>query len=308
MSFPCETCQTILKHKQSLIRHSKICKSKREQEEKDREKDREKEQVMVYTKLEKHEKVEKKLRDENKCLIQKVCDLKKELDSLKLELSTKMTEHKEELDNIIGHRYSTIYENEGLKKENALLKIQNAKHVEKLYNMASMPKVLNQNTVTTNNTKLNSQTINNVVQLQPFDLNDEKIKEQISITFSNLSNEKFEGYLKEGQQGMASAVFNEVFLHNGENNSYHTADSSRHIFEYKNTDGQIVKDNKAFKLSKLVHAQVINRTRDVTKKHLSKTNDYDLKNIINQRLTDISILPNDNKKFCNHLVKMIENN
>lgn len=314
-SFQCDKCFVILKHKQTLERHLKRCKTKKEDEEKRREE---------------NEKNEKKLREENTSLLKGMYDLKceiyslkevhilnletlkSEIEVLKKELLKKTNDHIEEMENITGHYLASKTDIEGLRKEteglrtiNSLLKIQNNKHIEKLYKMADTPKVLNQNTI--NNTKLNSSTVNNnVIQLQPFDLNDEKIEALFTSTFDNLSNEEFEGYMKGGQQGIASAVINEVFLKNGENTSYHTSDASRHIFEYKNRDGQVVKDNKAFRLSKLIHSKVIERTKDVTKKHLSETNDYDLKNLINQRLTDISTLPKDNKKFCNQLVKMIE--
>jgi hypothetical protein len=42
-------------------------------------------------------------------------------------------------------------------------------------------------------------------------------------------------------------------------------DASRLIFEYKNKDGQILKDNQATKLTQIVHDGVIVRTTEITK-------------------------------------------
>ena len=240
---------------------------------------------------------------------QKIISSKEEITFLKNKIETltkELKDAKEENENINGHYLAYRATTDGYIKENTLLKAQNNKHIDKLYSLATAPKssVINQNTIT--NTKNSSQTINNVIQLQPFDLNDEQTKNNILSAISDISDEKFEAYVKNGQQGIADAMFNEVFLVDGENNYYQTADTSRHIFEYKSTNGQIMKDKQAFKLLKVVHPKILDRTRSVTRKHLKETKDYDLTNIINQRLLDITILPKDNKKFCTQLTKITE--
>jgi hypothetical protein len=285
--FTCEKCLKILKHKQSLVKHlSSSCKvvlkERSEVLERQREADKCKEKKELLSKV---LLLSDQLKDKDKIHAQEIAVLKKEMDD--------MHSHYHELRVRVG-----VYS-----QENVLLRSQNATHLEKLYKLAETPSVINQHNVTT---KSDSKNIQNIIHLQPFDLSDEKTKTIIHDLLANISNEQFEHYLKGGQKGVAKAVYDAVLTKDGViNTSYHTSDASRHIFEFKSNDGQIVKDNKAYKLSKILHDGIINRTLEVTRKQLNETKDVYLTTLINERLVDIRILPQENNKFCTELARIM---
>ena len=131
---------------------------------------------------------------------------------------------------------------EKLKKENSILHdtiikleaenkiyLQDRELVQKL---AMQPK----NTTTTNN----DNRINNNFFDDP-----ERIKRMI--------NEKLnEDYVCDGQKGVAQFAYDTLLKDEDGNKNYICSDPSRHIFKFKNSDGNIEKDVKAIKLTNML--------------------------------------------------------
>jgi hypothetical protein len=282
MTFICNGCQKHLSQKQSLTRHQTTCKLVIRNIEYERN------QTNLQLSLSNIEVTNLKIKN-------------KEL--------TEELEQSNTLKNMYKIRSHTY------KKKFALLLAQNKEHMQKIYKLADKPQVVNQsnnqshNYVTNTNTttKIDSKSIHNTIHLQPFDLSDEKTKQAITTILSNMSEDQFQGYLKGGQKGFARAVHDLVLSKNGKLiNYYVTSDASRQVFEYKSIDGQIIKDTNATKLSRIVHNGLIDRTIETTRCLLNHTKDVFEMTLINNRLVEIRILPDENKKFCVELVKALE--
>jgi hypothetical protein len=298
MSVICKKCKKTLCSNYSLTRHVSICKVILLELESAHEKKFDKEKIKeLEEELKKSNQVIDTKNNEVQLLKQSV---KKLIDELK-QSNIQKNEFRDEV---------RVY-----KKEIDILHRQNVNHVEKLYMMAEKPQNIHQNHNHTENirqsyitnTKIDSKSIHNTIHLQPFDLSDEKTKQIITEALANMSEDQFQGYLKGGQKGFARAVHDLVLTKNGKLvNYYVTADASRQVFEYKSKDGQILKDTNASKLSKIVHNGLIDRTIETTRCLLNHTKDVFDMTLINNRLVEIRILPDENKKFCVELVKALE--
>ncbi len=302
MSVICKKCNKTLCSKHSLSRHVSTCKVILFELESGREKQ------LVEQKLKEMEEKIKEMEGKLKGTTLVIDAKDKEV----LVLKQKVKKSRDQL------KQSNIQKNEFrdevriYKKEIDILNGQNVKHVEKLYLMADKPRIIHQNhhhvdNSYITNTKIDSKSIHNTIHLQPFDLSDEKTKQAINESLSNMSEDQFQGYLKGGQKGFARAVHDLVLSTNGKLvNYYVTSDASRQVFEYKSIDGQIIKDTNATKLSKIVHNGLIDRTIETTRCLLNHTKDVFEMTLINNRLVEIRILPDENKKFCSELVKALE--
>jgi hypothetical protein len=291
MSFTCSKCNKKLLRKQTLERHEGTCKLFIQHKEKESER-------LITQEI---------INNLSTKLLSFEADLKNCQN--KVSMLTEELEQSNTLKNMYKIRSHTY------KKKFALLLAQNKEHMEKIYKLADKPHVINQsnnqsqNYVTNTNTttKIDSKSIHNTIHLQPFDLSDEKTKQAITTILSNMNEDQFQGYLKGGQKGFARAVHDLVLSKNGKLvNYYVTSDASRQVFEYKSIDGQIIKDTNATKLSKIVHNGLIDRTIETTRCMLNHTKDVFEMTLINNRLVEIRILPDENKKFCSELVKALE--
>jgi len=174
------------------------------------------------------------LKQENKLLKQEIINYKFEIDELK----------KENDDN----KQLQIENNEEIKKSQ--MRIVELEAVNKIYlqdrevvqKLAMQPKTTNTNN---NDTRIK---INNNF----FD-NPERMKQMI--------NEKLtKDYISEGQKGVAQFACNNLLKDENGNMNYICSDTSRHIFKFQNSEGNIEKDVKANKLTNmLIEAGISNK-------------------------------------------------
>ena len=216
--FKCDYCNKILSSKQYLESHIKKCEIIQEKEEfKCEYCDK-----IISTKqmLENHKNI---------CIIKK----DKEIKEIKEKLETKDNELKEK-DKII---IKLKLQNENYEKQKKEYKEQNKDLLDKLEKLAT--KAIDRPTSVVSNT-----TTNNSLNIST------------SMDFNNIDNIKniIENYLTinhivDGQKGIANFVRETMLLdHNGKL-KYICTDSSRNIFKYKDTNGEIKKDVEAKKLT-----------------------------------------------------------
>jgi hypothetical protein len=174
------------------------------------------------------------LKQENKLLKQEIINYKFEIDELK----------KENDDN----KQLQIENNEEIKKSQ--MRIVELEAVNKIYlqdrevvqKLAMQPKTTNTNN---NDTRIK---INNNF----FD-NPEIIKQMIDEKLTK-------DYISEGQKGVAQFACNNLLKDENGNMNYICSDTSRHIFKFQNSEGNIEKDVKANKLTNmLIEAGISNK-------------------------------------------------
>jgi hypothetical protein len=181
-----------------------------------------------------------------------------------------------EKDDIIGEMKNRILE---LEVEN---KIYSKDH-DLVKNLASQPK-------TTNNNKI--KVMNNF-----FD-NPEKVKQLVDEKLT-------QDHICDGQKGVAQFAINFLLKDDEGNINYFCTDSSRSIFKFQNSDGELEKDIKAIKLTNmLLDAGIKNKTGTLapilwTKK--DGTIDVDKFQIFSPSTNEIILMQSDNSVFRNEL-------
>jgi hypothetical protein len=146
------------------------------------------------------------------------------------------------------------------------------------------------NTNTTNN---NDNRINNNFFNDP-----ERIKQMI--------NEKLnEDYVCDGQKGVAQFAYDSLLKDEDGNKNYICSDPSRHIFKFKNSEGEIEKDVKAVKLTNmLIDAGISSKSCEVAQSLWTKEDGGIDSNKFQQygpSYLEISSMNLDNSVFRNKL-------
>jgi len=137
---------------------------------------------------------------------------------------------------------------EKLQTELAIYKQMSKSATECVEEIAKQPKIV-QNTQNIQNNKL--------MMMTPFDM-DEKTQEKIS----NLLEQHFgEDHFYDGQKGVARWAHQHLLKDDEGSLKYISTDPSRSVFKYKTSDGDIRKDLKAKKLSKMIGNSVKPITR-----------------------------------------------
>ena len=215
----------------------------------------------------------------------KICKLKKEHE---IEVEKKEEENKSNDINILKNRI-LLLENE--------LKIYKNLYEEKnnvVVDLAKEPK----NKTNHNNNKIN---VNNNSYFNYFDEPD-KMKEIIS---KNLTIE----HIIDGQKGVAEFAQQYLLTDKDGDPNYFCSDVSRNSFKYKTKNGDLEKDNKAVKLTKLM---INNGLKNTTIQKASQiwtnedgSQDSDKYHLHSESAQEIVNLGEDNTKFRNHLASII---
>ena len=236
--FKCEYCKKILSTKQMLENHKNICGIKKEKEQKEYKEKLEKELKELEEQLERKDKelkatVESKDKELKATVESKDKELK-EKDKILIKLKTQnenyekqKEEYKDQLE-----KQKEEYKEQIEKQEEQIKDLQ-----DKLENLAS--KAIERPTSVVSNT-----TTNNSLNIAT------------SIDFGNIDNIKnlIENNLTidhvvDGQKGLANFVRETMLLDANGISKYVCTDPSRHIFKYKDTNGEIKKDVEAKKLT-----------------------------------------------------------
>ena len=223
--FKCEFCSKILSSKQKLEIHTKKCEIIIEKEE---------------YKCEYCEKILSTKQSIIHHLI--VCDKKKdkEIELLKEKLESKDKELKEKDKLVIKLKiYNENYQKQYKKQEEQIEKQEDQikELQDKLENLAS--KAIDRPTSIVSNTTTNNSL--NIATCMDFD-NIDHIKNLIDNYLSI-------NHLVDGQKGIANFVKETMLLDDNGIPKYICTDPSRHIFKYKDTNGEIKKDVEAKKLT-----------------------------------------------------------
>ena len=223
--FKCEFCSKILSSKQKLEIHTKKCEIIIEKEE---------------YKCEYCEKILSTKQSIIHHLI--VCDKKKdkEIELLKEKLESNDNELKEKDKLVIKLKiYNENYQKQYKKQEEQIEKQEDQikELQDKLENLAS--KAIDRPTSIVSNTTTNNSL--NIATCMDFD-NIDHIKNLIDNYLSI-------NHLVDGQKGIANFVKETMLLDDNGIPKYICTDPSRHIFKYKDTNGEIKKDVEAKKLT-----------------------------------------------------------
>ena len=149
------------------------------------------------------------------------------------------------------------------------------------------------NSTTNNTTTNNDNRINNNFFNDP-----EKIRQRI--------NEKLnENYVTDGQKGIAQFACDNLLKDDEGNQNYICTDPSRHIFKFKNSEGDIEKDVKAVKLTNmLIDAGISSKSYEVAQTLWTKedggvdSNKFEQYGPSHLEITEMNI---DNSVFRNKL-------
>ena len=217
--------------------------------------------------------------EENKKILSEKDEEIKKILSEKDKQIKKILLEKDEKDEEIKHLQMRILE---LETENKIY-LQDHEVVQKL---ALQPKITNTNN--DNRIKINNNFFNDP----------EKMKQIV--------NEKLtKDYVTDGQKGIAQFACNNLLKDENGNMNYICSDSSRCIFKFQNSDGNIEKDVKAKKLtSMLIDAGISSKSYEVAQTLWTKEDggvDYNKFQTYGPYGTEIRAMQVDNSVFRNEL-------
>ena len=166
------------------------------------------------------------------------------------------------------------------------LQISNAK-LDCMKEIAKEPK-----TKTTNINTINNKYINMV----PLVFKKSDVKSRIETDFNK-------NHFLEGQEGVAKCVYNSFLLDEHGKSKYIITNMNKGVFLYKDKNGEIQKDIKAYRLTDIVANDIIDKS-----KYIYDENQYiinkDLIPYYQNSFIDIKNLKNNNSAFVNTLVKL----
>jgi hypothetical protein len=247
--YKCEYCHKFLSTKQKLDYHNNICDKKKEKEQKEY---KEKLQKEIKELKEQLESKDKELKEKDKLLIKIKTqneNYQKQEENYKEQIQKQKEEYKEQLE-----------------KQEEKYEEQIKDLLDKLENLAT--KAIERPTTIVSNTTTNNNL--NIATSMDFD-NIDHIKNLIdnSLTIN---------HVVDGQKGLANFVRETMLLDDNGISKYVCTDPSRHIFKYKDTNGEIKKDVEAKKLtSSLVKGGIRKQTAIIGNDWLESqenSNDY----------------------------------
>ena len=238
MSFDCEFCKKEFSNKYNLIKHQNTTKKCIEIQNGLNIEYKKKEPQFSCEFCDKHFTLKHSL---NNHLISCVDKYKTELKELNTELELLKKELKEKDKHIV--KINT--QNEQLEKQEENYKYQIKELQNKLDKIAN--KAIDKPTNTTNNT------INNRFELHTFP-SQKEIDRKIESQF----NDK---YILDGMKGVAQFVFDHIVKLEDGSMAYACYDTSRHMFKYKDENGNEIKDPKAVKLRKMIKPGLLRQSQ-----------------------------------------------
>ena len=197
---------------------------------------------------------------------------------------------KEELvknEELVKKNEELVKKNEELVKKNEELVNELKEYKQTIKELAMQPKNIS-NTTNTNNINI----------IATFDMNEknftEKIKEYYNIN-----------HLMLGQKGVANFVAEHILKDKNGKILYSCTDSSRNIYKYKASNGEIVKDCQAHKLIKTMKPGLIEKTPELQQELNRKNPEQYKENMIN--MVNIYNIEENNSEFNKQLTKLTSN-
>jgi hypothetical protein len=212
-------------------------------------------------------------------------NLLKERDDIIKEKNEIIEEMKKERDDIIEEKDEIIEE---MKNRILELEVENkiySKDHDLVKNLASQPKI------TTNNN-------NKIKVMNNFFDNPEKVKQLVDEKLTR-------DHICDGQKGVAQFAINFLLKDDEGNINYFCTDTSRSMFKFQNSEGEIEKDVKAIKLTNmLIDAGIKHKTGTIAPTLWTKkdgTVDTDKFQIFSPSTNEIILMQADNSVFRNEL-------
>ena len=235
--FKCSYCNKILSAKQNLTNHLSVCFSKQERELKDLRELREQSNKEIFEKDKIIIKINTQLENYKE-------QVQKQEENYKEQLEKQEENYKEQLE-----KQEENYKEQLEKQEDQIKDLQ-----EKLDKIAN--KAIDRPTTVVSNTTTN----NNLNIMSSLDFNNtDKIKDAIENKLNG-------NHVVDGQKGLAKFMVDTILTDDEGNLLYVCTDSSRNIFKYKNSDGEINKDVEAKKLiSFMVDAGIKVKSVDIAR-------------------------------------------
>jgi hypothetical protein len=147
-------------------------------------------------------------------------------------------------------------------------------------------------------TKITSTTNNNLNLMTPLDMKE--------CTFSQKIKDHFtEDYFMEGQRGVARFAVDKLLKDEDGKLKYVCTDPSRHIYKFKTKDGDVDRDVKAQKLTKVIWSDLVKKSQDITNDGIrDKDDNVDIFLLYTGKYMDIKDMDTDNEKFRSTLASL----
>jgi hypothetical protein len=178
------------------------------------------------------------------------------------------------------------------KAELKVYKSLSEKSRECIENIAKQPK-----TTKINTTKINNN--NNLNLMTPLDMSSETFSQKIKDHFT-------EDYFMEGQRGVARFAVDRLLKDDDGKLQYVCTDPSRHIYKFKTKDGDVDRDVKAQKLTKVIWSDLVKKSHDITSDGMKDKEDDngDVFLLYTGKYMDIKDMDTDNEKFRSTLASL----
>jgi hypothetical protein len=125
----------------------------------------------------------------------------------------------------------------------------------------------------------------------PLDLSVDKIRAAVESGFTI-------NHVNNGQKGVADFAIKHM-LTDEDDNLYICTDTSRYVYKYKGTNGEIVKDSGAAKLTKAIYNPIKDKASQIT-------TGIDCDDIDSGKYMSIMTLNNNNTEFCSRLAEQLQ--
>ena len=137
---------------------------------------------------------------------------------------------------------------------------------------------------------------NNIINMTPLDINEEKFGDKIDELFTK-------NHLLDGQKGVARFAVDNLLKDNNGNLTYRCTDPSRQIFRFRALDGDMVKDVKAKKLTSSIIDKLKIKSSKITNVEV-KEGDEDKLFLYGDNYIEIKKMEEDNRDFIYELASL----
>jgi hypothetical protein len=264
-SFTCKSCNNIFCSKVALNRHIIVCKVKKDKDTED-----------------------------------KLHILQKKYDIEIIELNNKIEEQDIELE----HKDLELNDrNEQIKQREDYYKQLSSEYREKIAALEAKIELYEKRDISTTNNTTNNTINNNVTNVNNIIVSSLDIMENPNMINKLIQEHYSTDYFIEGQIGVAKFSNDHLVTDEKGNKLYICTDTSRNSFKYKNSKGEIVKDQHGTKFASNL---LDNGLKDMARKHSNAllNLDHDFTNVTS-KFFEIDDMCKDTKKFCKHLGSLV---
>lgn len=199
---------------------------------------------------------------------------------------------------IIKDKHIEELKNEIKVKDDIIKDIEYKKQLEITNAKLDCIKEIAKESKTINNT-INNNTINNnnkYINMSPLILKKNDVKNRIHNDFTK-------NHFLDGQEGVAKCIYDSFLMDKDGKSKYIMTNMNKGIFIYKDKNGDIKKDIKAYRLTNIVANHIIDKSKDIYDENKTII-DKEIIPFYQNRFIDIQNLKNNNSKFVNTLVKL----